>query len=198
MKRFALMISLVVVAALLTGCLAPKINVLIKPKSIELTAEQLLEDDFVISDIKIEVKTSGLGFDFTIDTLNVQVLDDDDEELWKWVKEIKEDIPIIVPGWGDTYEVPDLSLKQLFGFDVDDLPIGVPVDDETYQELLEEEFTKYYNENWKDKEYEVVVRVTGKNPTEDKAKIQFKSEFLTRTQTEVWVLQTMIKLKGCS
>ncbi len=174
MKRFALMISLVVVAALLTGCLAPKINVLIKPKSIELTAEQLLEDDFVISDIKIEVKTSGLGFDFTIDTLNVQVLDDDDEELWKWVKEIKEDIPIIVPGWGDTYEVPDLSLKQLFGFDVDDLPIGVPVDDETYQELLEEEFTKYYNENWKDKEYEVVVRVTGKNPTEDKAKIQFK------------------------
>lgn len=174
MKRLSFILSLVALAVLLTGCLAAKVNVRIQPNPIVLTAEELLENDFVISDIKLELRTSGFSVSYYIEAVQVEVRDENGDEVFAKTKTIKETTPI-VPGKQLKEDVPDISLKDLFDFDPDtDLPIDVPVDDEAYQEALEEEFTKYYNDNWKGKKYELIVRITGDNPTEDKAEIQFK------------------------
>ncbi len=78
-----------------------------------------------------------------------------------------------MPGIPREEEVPDISLKELFDFDVD-LDLDIPIDDENYHERLKEQFSEYYNENWKDKVYKLTVTITGKNPTSDTAEIRFE------------------------
>ena len=174
MKRLSFILSLVALAVLLTGCLAAKVNVRIQPNPIVLTAEELLENDFVISDIKLELRTSGFSVSYYIEAVQVEVRDENGDKVFAKTKTIDEKTPIR-PGIPIDQEVPVISLMDLFDFDPDtDLPIDVPIDDEAYQEALEEEFTKYYNDNWKGKKYELIVRITGDNPTVDKAEIQFK------------------------
>ncbi|HBN97386.1 MAG TPA: hypothetical protein DDZ66_13930 [Firmicutes bacterium] len=171
-KRFSVLISLVLVAVLLTGCLTPKVNVGIEPNPIKLTAEKLLDNDFVITGIKLNLRTSGFSTGYTIEGVKAVVFDDDDEAIFEKLVDIDTKIPI-VPGIPREEEVPDISLKELFDFDVD-LDLDIPIDDENYHERLKEQFSEYYNENWKDKVYKLTVTITGKNPTSDTAEIRFE------------------------
>lgn len=174
MRRPSLLISLVVVAVLLTGCLTPKANVKIEPNPIVLTAEKLLDNDFVIKDIKLNLRTSGFSTGYIIEGARVAVLDEEDKSVFEKMIDIGKKTPII-PGVSHTEEVPAVSLNDLFDFDVDeDLDIGIPIDDEDYDQLLKEQFTKYYDENWKGKTYKLTVIITGKNPTTDTADIRFE------------------------
>lgn len=172
MKRFGL-ISLLLLVVFLTGCFAPKVNVKIAPNPIKITAEKLLEDDFVIKGIELKLSTSGFSLNYEILGAEAVLFDDKDKEIVKKTVEIKKGTPI-VPGVKLTEKVPEISLKELFDFDVDaNLDLDLPIDDETYDALLKEKFTAYYNENWRGKVYKLEVTITGKNPTTDKANIEF-------------------------
>lgn len=170
-KKSALLFAVAIVAVFLTGCLAPKINVAIVPNPIEITAEGLLENDFMIDGIKLQLRTSGVSLSYTIEKAVVAFYGDEDEPHTKTV-EIGKTTPI-VPGVKITEEVPAISLTDLLKFDVDELEVTADEGDENYKEELKEKFTEYYEDNYKGK-YKVVVTITGKNPSTAEAEILFK------------------------
>jgi len=94
-RRPSLLISLVVVAVLLTGCLTPKANVKIEPNPIVLTAEKLLDNDFVIKDIKLNLRTSGFSTGYIIECARVAVLAEDDKSVFKKMIDTGKKTPII-------------------------------------------------------------------------------------------------------
>ena len=171
MKKSALLFAVAIVAVFLTGCLAPKINVAIVPNPIEITAEGLLENDFMIDGIKLQLRTSGVSLSYTIEKAVVAFYGDEDEPHTKTV-EIGKTTPI-VPGVKIPEEVLAISLTDLLKFDVDELEVTADEGDENYKEELKEKFTEYYEDNYKGK-YKVVVTITGKNPTTAEAEILFK------------------------
>ncbi len=173
MKRFGLIV-VVIVAVLLAGCLAPKVNVKIVPNPIVITAEGLLDNDFFLPEIKLHLSTSGISFSYTIEEANAVVLDENGDPLFDpKVVEIDMTTPI-APGIKITETLPAISVEEFFDFDESDLDIGVPIDDEQYEELKKQEFTAYYEDNWQGKVYKLVVNITGKNPTKDEAEIRFE------------------------
>ncbi|MCK9525695.1 MAG: hypothetical protein M0R49_07175 [Limnochordia bacterium] len=159
MRRSILLASLVLIVVVLTGCLAPKVNVRIAPNPIKLSAKQLYADDFNVKGLKLHLSTSGFSVNYTIGGAVISVVDDKgDPALEPITVEIGKGTPI-VPGIEMTENGPEVSLGELFDYD------GSPT---------EEQFIKYYNENWKDKVYKVSVTITGDNPTSDTADIRFE------------------------
>ena len=160
MRKLSLLASLVVVVAVLTGCLTPKVNVRLEPNPIRLNAKQLFADDFHIKGLKLHLSTSGFSVNYQIEGAEVTVLDDQGELVFDPITvEIGKDTPIF-PGVKRTEDGPDVSLGELFEYE---------------GEFSEAHFIEYYNEkNWKGKIYKLIVTITGKNPTTDTADIRFE------------------------
>lgn len=159
LKRFSLLMSIVLVAVLLTGCLTPKVNVSIAPNPIRLYASQLFADDFYIKNLKLHLVTSGFSTSYKIEGAEARVLDDKGNLVSDPIIVEIDKTTLIAPGFKFTEDGIEVSLRELF-------------DDEG--ELTEAQFLQYYNGNWKGKVYELVVTITGKNPTSDKAAIRFE------------------------
>lgn len=159
MKKWILVVGMVLVAALLTGCLTPKVNVKIEPNPIKLNAEQLWKDNFYVKGIVLHLSTSGFSTNYEIKGGIVTVVDKDGRDVLDPITfDIGEKTPI-VPGVKLRENGPDFSLGELFDYEGD---------------LTEEQFIAYYNENWQGKVYELSVTITGKNPTIGKADIRFE------------------------
>ena len=159
MKKWLLISGMILVVALLTGCLTPKVNVAIKPNPIELTAETLWENDLHIKDIKLQLSTSGFSTSYTIEGGIVAVVDEDGEDVFEPFTFDIGATTIIVPGIKLEEEGPEVSLAPAFDYD------GV---------FAKDSFIEYYDENWKGKELKLSVTIKGKNPTTGTAKIVFE------------------------
>lgn len=173
MKKSRVIVLLLLVV-FLTGCLKPQINVKIVPNPIELTAEGLLESDFLISGVKLKFRTSGFSADYKIEDVRIVVYEAEEEEplLTKTV-EIDKSTPII-PGQDFEEDVPDICLKELFDLDMDEeLDLLEHLGDEQYEELFRERFLTYYEEEWKDHSFWIEVHVGGTNPTSNEAEVKF-------------------------
>jgi len=159
MKKTYVLVSLILVAVLLTGCLAPKVYVKISPNPIKINPQELYADDFNVKGLELILRTSGFSANYRIEGATVTVIDDEENPVFEpRVIEIDRETPII-PGIKLTIPAGDVSLRDLFDYD------GEPT---------EEEFIAYYNENWKGKTYKLTITIEGENPTTDTADIKFE------------------------
>ncbi len=159
LKRFSFLLAVVMVAVFLTGCLTPKVIVKIEPNPIKLYASQLFANDFHVKGIKLHLRTAGFSTNYQIEGAVVRVLDEKGKDVFDPIEvEIGKGTPI-VPGIKITEDGPEVSLRELFDYD---------------GEFTEEQFLKYYNDNWKRKIYKLMVTITGKNPTSDEVEIRFE------------------------
>lgn len=151
MKRFLGLFSVLLVAFLLTGCLAPKVNFTIEPQEIKLNS-----DSTVIPKITLNVKLSGFSFAYLVEKAVVNVYEEGEtESLMTYEKEIQEEIPIIL-GYKETIEITNIPLTDFFE------GIDPSYKDELYDELL------------KGNKYTLEITLTGKNPTTNTATIIFE------------------------
>lgn len=150
-KRFSVLISLVLVAVLLTGCLTPKVNFTISPNPISVKKGQT-EVDLVL-----KVKLSGFSFAYTVESAVVEFFDEDGEAVLEEpiVEELNETIPVF-SGVGKDVKLDAISLDAFFqGLDPE------------YTDVL-------YDEMLKGKTYSVKITLTGKNPTSNTAMVKFE------------------------
>lgn len=148
MKKLGLL-SLLLMAVLLTGCLAPKVNFTIEPNPIIVTS-----DMDKLEEITLKVKLSGFSFAYTVEDAVVELFDDEDELVFEDSQEINKRIPV-VSGFGDDIDLPAISLAKLF-------------------ENIDPNYTEaIYEAELKDKVYELRITLTGKNPTSSTVNVEF-------------------------
>lgn len=151
MKRFGLIV-VVIVAVLLAGCLAPKVNFTIAPDPIEVTFGQT-----AIDNVSLEVKLAGFGIDYTVESAIVELLDENGAEAMKPIEEpLNVRIPVVVGGLGKSVDLPSISLEAF------------------YKDIDPDFAEPIYDTKLKGKTYTLKITLTGKNHTSNTANIVFK------------------------
>lgn len=149
MKKIKVL-SLLVVALLLTGCLAPGLRFTISPNPIKVKFKQT-----EIPELTLKVKTQGFGTNFRLDKAIVQIKDEKGESVGTpYEEKINETVKFIVP-----FVTTSVSLKEVSLGSIAEL-----------EEMLDEEVYK----TLKDKEYTMTITLTGTKASIASAKIIFE------------------------
>ena len=152
-KKLLLFIIIVIpVLLLLSGCSNAGISLKLSPNPIEFSQNQTSRD------LTLEVKTEGLG-SISLDNLIIEVIDENDEIIFKEQKEIDVSAPFIVGGFSDTVDYT-LDLEKIFD----------PAD---YSYDSDQSFSLFYSEFLAGKTHTLRMTVTGSNNTSFTAQIKY-------------------------
>lgn len=149
MKKLGLL-SLLLMAVLLTGCLAPSLRVAISPNPIEVVF-----GDTELKDITVKFSKHGWG-SLHVDKLVLVLEDDESKESFGEI-EVNQGIPV-VPFGSVTKVLDPIKIVDIL-VDVDEL---IFTDEQVYDEVLRGE------------SYKLIIHVEGTKPTLGTATVEFK------------------------
>ena len=105
--------------------------------------------------MKLQVTLSGFSFGYTVEAAVIEVRDNEGEVVFEDTVKLNKKIPVI-PGWTNTVDLPPVSLERLL------------------LEIASEYRKAAYNQELKDKTFELEITLTCKNPTSGKVDLVFK------------------------
>ncbi len=105
--------------------------------------------------MKLQVTLSGFSFGYTVEAAVIEVRDNEGEVVFEDTVKLNKKIPVI-PGWTETVDLPPVNLERLLS------------------EIASEYTEAAYNQELKDKTFELEITLTCKNPTSGKVDLVFK------------------------
>ena len=105
--------------------------------------------------MKLQVTLSGFSFGYTVEAAVIEVRDNEGEVVFEDTVKLNKKIPVI-PGWTETVDLPPVNLERLLS------------------EIASEYTEAAYNQELKDKTFELEITLTCKNPTSWKGDFVFQ------------------------